>query len=216
MFTTLSKQTIPGISFDPSKVTLEETPMGIDPSTAGFTGLDAAGFSNVIKQGDGYRFTRNLEGDQYQTRTATLNPDGTLSWKGSWQTKTKESPMEQFRNAALLAGAGIGGLGAIGVGPAAGLFGAGGEALSGMDLAADAVLGAGNNIATAGGALGSGGAIAGTTIPSFSQLPATATTSPPWPMPPGRLRSRLELLVSTRSRAISRLEPLKARPSATR
>ena len=55
------------------------------------------------------------------------------------------------------------------------LAGAGGAVsggLSGMDLAADAALGTGNNIATAGSALGGGaGTIAGTTIPQFQQLP---------------------------------------------
>jgi hypothetical protein len=179
MFTTLAQSAangnlVQGVRFDPSKVTQEETSMGIDPSYAGFSGLEGAGFTDVIKRGDGYRFTRPLQGgakDMYQTRTATLNPDGTLSWKGSWNTKQKESPMEQFRNAATLAAVGVGGLGAMGFGPAAGMFGAGGEALSGMDLAADAALGTGNNIATAGGALGGGGTIAGTSIPQFSQLP---------------------------------------------
>lgn len=176
MFTTIAQQSIPGITFDPSKVTLEETPMGIDPNMAGFSGagLQQLGITDIIKQGDGFRLTRDLPGgadNQYQTRTATLNPDGTLSWKGSWQTKTKESPMDQFRNAAMLAGAAVGGMGLAGLGPAAGLFGTGGQALSGMDLAADAALGSGNNIFTAGSALGSGGTIAGTTIPQFSQLP---------------------------------------------
>lgn len=52
----------------------------------------------------------------------------------------------------------------------AGAGGAGG--LSGMDLAADAALGTGNNIATAGAGLGeAAGGLAGTGIPQFAQQP---------------------------------------------
>lgn len=62
--------------------------------------------------------------------------------------------------------------GALGFGPLAPATpGAGVGGLSGMDLAADAALGSGNNIATAGSMLGNAGTIAGTSIPQFSQLP---------------------------------------------
>lgn len=151
---------IPGVRFDPSKVTLEETPMGIDSATAGFTGLEQAGFTDVIRQGDGFRFTRpSPSGDKklYETRTATLNPDGSLSWKGSWQPKTKESTFEQVRNATALLGGGALGFGALGFGPAAGMFGAGGAAAGGEAAAAAG----GEAAAGAGAATGGGGAVGG-------------------------------------------------------
>ncbi len=146
---------IPGLRYDPSKVFAQETPMGTDPSGAGFSGLEGMGFTDIIKQGDGFRFTRPLEGgadNMYQTRTATLNPDGTVSWKGSWQTKQKQSQMDHFLSAGLpMALAMAGGVSALG-------STAGSGAVSGMDLAADAAAGSGNNIFTAGSGLGGGGA----------------------------------------------------------
>ena len=182
MFTTLAKTAggLGSVRYDQSKAWQEgETPMGVQDWLPAFSNVEALGdgqtLNNIERMGDGtFRAWRNLAGgadDMVQSRTFTVNPDGTVAWKGSWNTKQQESTMDQFKNAAMLAAAGVGGLGAMGFGPAAGLFGTGGQALSGMDLAADAALGSGNNILTAGGALGSGGTIAGTTIPQFSQLP---------------------------------------------
>lgn len=182
MFTTLAKTSggLGSVRYDASKAWQEgETPMGVQDWMPAFNNYGALGegqsVNNIERMGDGsFRVWRNLAGgadDMVQSRTFTVGPDGGVQWKGSWNTKQQESTMDQFRNAAMLAAAGVGGMGLAGLGPAAGMFGAGGEALSGMDLAADAALGAGNNIATAGGALGSGGTIAGTSIPQFSQLP---------------------------------------------
>jgi len=70
--------------------------------------------------------------------------------------------------AAMVWGGGY--LGANALFGGAGAGGAGG--LSGMDLAADAALGTGNNIATAGAGLGeAAGGLAGTGIPQFAQQP---------------------------------------------
>ena len=181
MFTTLAKTSgIGSVRYDASKAWQEgETPMGVQDWLPAFSNYDALGegqkINNIERRGDGsFRVWRNLAGggdDMVQSRTFTVNPDGSVAWKGSWNTKQQESNMDQFRNAAMLAGAAVGGMGLAGIGPAAGMFGAGGEALSGMDLAADAALGSGNNIFTAGSALGGGGTIAGTAIPQFSQLP---------------------------------------------
>lgn len=74
--------------------------------------------------------------------------------------------------AAMVWGGGY--LGANALFGGAGAGGAGG--LSGMDLAADAALGTGNNIATAGAGLGeAAGGLAGTGIPQFAQLPGYGT-----------------------------------------
>lgn len=132
--------TISGVKFDPSKAWQEgESPMGVQDWSAAFSNIGALGdgqqYNNIERMGDGtFRVFRNLAGgadDMVQSRTFTANPDGSVAWKGSWNTKQQESTLDQFKNAAMLAAAGVGGLGAMGFGPAAGLFGgaaAGGEA----------------------------------------------------------------------------------------
>jgi hypothetical protein len=109
-------------------------------------------------------------------------PDGTYaigspyenkeSWKsGDWQ-KAAGMAAAIFGGGALVGGA-LGGAGSgITLGGAGG--GAGAEAVSGMDLAADAALGTGNNITTAGGLLSAAPAAA----PAAAAAPNMAATNP--------------------------------------
>lgn len=188
----MANNIINGLSLKPGwKYTPEETPMGVDQWNSAFSGSSALGdgmdLGSIQSYGDPanpsyWRASRNTGGDNYQTRTFTQNPDGTFSWKGSWNDKTKESGMEQFTNAAMLAAAGIGGMGLAGLGPASGLgsmFGgagatggatAGGSGLvagtgttglqaglgSGLSLAAPTGTGAGFAAGTGAGSIGAG------------------------------------------------------------
>jgi len=183
MFTTLLKPTqpgsaIPGVKFDRSKWTPEETPMGVDTWSNAFSGLDQyglGGFGSISPTGDpnnpsGFTIRReNPSGDPmaYQTRGLTVNPDGSVSWNGDWQDARRVSDAEFWRDGLALAAAGAGAAGYLGSTIAGGAGGIGG--LSGMDLAADAALGAGNNITTAGSMLSGAGGIAGTGIPAYAQ-----------------------------------------------
>lgn len=102
----------------------------------------------------------NGDSNVYQQRTLNINPDGTVSWAdgSNWKSRTQQSQMGHFLSAGLpMLLAFAGGVSALG-GAAGGAAGSGG--LSGMDLAADAALGTGNNITTAGGLLN------GATIPT--------------------------------------------------
>lgn len=181
--------TIAGVKYDPSKAWVEgETPMGVQDWGAAFSNIDALGdgqqYNNIERMGDGtFRVWRNLAGgadDMVQSRTFTANPDGTVAWKGSWNTKQQESTMDQFKNAAMLAAAGVGGLGAMGFGPAAGLFGgtgaaAGGAGASGATNAAliDSALGTAGYGASSAGV---GGAVAGAGAAAADPISAYLTT----------------------------------------
>lgn len=110
-----------------------------------------------------------------------INPDGTTSG-GRDYSKTQYKrvgdqliPINTFngQSASLTSSALKGALALAGATYGLGGFDqflGGTEALSGMDLAADAAMGSGNNILTAGSMLGDAG-IAGTGIPQFQQLP---------------------------------------------
>lgn len=177
-----SRQSIGGVRYNkPSGPVYEETPMGVSNWNQYFTGLDQLGEgqtvdpTNVQPIGDpnnpsGFTITRadpndpTGSGNLYQTRALGVNPDGSVYWQGDgWQTRQQTSQMDHFLQAGLpMALAMAGGVSALG--------GAGAGGVSGMDLAADAALGSGNNIMTAGQALGGSG-MAGTGIPAFQQLP---------------------------------------------
>lgn len=129
----------------------------------GYAGVGGAPSSFTIRRAD-----PNGNKNVYQQRTLNVNPDGTVSWgNGSdWQSVTQQSQMDHFLNAGLpMALAFTGAMGATG--GLGGLFG-GAEGLSGMDLAADAALGTGNNVMTAGAGLGSGATTAGGVGSMFS------------------------------------------------
>jgi len=100
---------------------------------------------------------------QYKVQDGKLVPIGAKEWE-------QESTWNDFRDNGLPMFAAVlgGGLAYNALG-AAGASSAGG--LSGMDLAADAVLGAGNNITTAGSMFDAAGGLAGTGIPQFAQQP---------------------------------------------
>lgn len=160
---------IGSVRYDPSKAWREgETPMGVQDWFPAFSNYNALGegqnVNNIEQMGDGaFRVWRNLAGgadDQVQSRTFTVNPDGSVGWKGSWNTKQQQSQMDHFLGAGLpMALAFAGGISSLGNMAAGAAGNAGG--LSGMDLAADAALGTGNNITTAGSLLGGGEAVAG-------------------------------------------------------
>lgn len=164
MFTTLAKTSgIGSVRYDASKAWQEgETPMGVQDWLPAFSNYDALGegqkINNIERLGDGsFRVWRNLAGggdDMVQSRTFNVNPDGSVAWKGSWNTKQQESNMDQFRNAAMLAAAGVGGMGLAGLGPAAGLFGTGGAAAGGAATGAGS---AATNAALIDSALGTAG-----------------------------------------------------------
>lgn len=90
---------------------------------------------------------------------------------GSWsQYDTPFS--ETLRDGLMTAGAAFGGLGLAGFGPMAGMFGAGGGAMGGLDAVAAAEAGAGGLSAAggagaAGGAAGAGGSVFGGALPEF-------------------------------------------------
>jgi len=115
----------------------------------------------------GYTFTDNYndpsgksEKDQmgvtykYDPRTGTAIPTATQGYYQPSDWVSQYRPILQNLAPVLLAG--VGGAYAAGAGEAGGAAGA--TELSGMDLAADAAVGTGNNISYAGGALGGGGA----------------------------------------------------------
>ncbi len=146
--------TIAGLSYDPSKVPTQETPMGYDPVIHGFSGMESLGLNDVIQQGDGFRFSRDLEGgpdNMYQTRTASLNPDGTLGWKGSWQTKQQQSQLDHFLSAGL----------PMALAMAGGMYATGG-------------LGGGASASASG--LGTSGAVPTTEVAGSGLIPGTGTT----------------------------------------
>lgn len=167
-----------GVTFDPHKHTIEETPIGVDTWSDAFSGLDKYGlgaFGSLSPLGNpndpsGFSIRRedpNGNPMVYQTRNLSVNPDGTVSWNGDWSNAQRVSDAQFWRDGLALAAAGFGGAQLMGVGGA----GAGAGGLSGMDLAADAAVGTGNNILTAGSMLGDPALIAGTGIPQFQQLP---------------------------------------------
>lgn len=182
MFTTLAsdpklKQLIPGVTFDRSKWTQEETPIGVDTWSNAFSGLDQyglGGFGSISPLGDpnnpsafmARREDPNGDPMVYQTRQMMVNPDGSVSWGGDWQNAQRVPKGQFIRDGLMLAAAGAGAAGYLGNAIAGGGLGG----MSGMDMAADAALGSGNNIATAGSMLGGSG-MAGTGIPAFQQLP---------------------------------------------
>lgn len=181
-----SRNAISGVRYNkPSGPVYEETPMGVSNWNQYFSGLDLLGEgqavdpTNVQPIGDpnnpsGFTIWRadprdpTGSGDLYQTRSLGINPDGSVYWQdGDWQTKQQTSQMDHFLQAGLpMALAMAGGIGMTG-GFGGGLAGA--EGLSGMDLAADAALGTGNNVFTAGQALSGTGGLAGTGIPAYTQ-----------------------------------------------
>lgn len=119
----------------------------------GYAGVGGAPNSFTINRAD-----PNGDKNVYQQRQLTVNPDGTVSWANdsNWVSKKQQSQMGHFLEAGLpMALAMVGGVNFLG-GTTGGLGGAAGglEGLSGMDLAADAALGSGNNILTAGAGLG--------------------------------------------------------------
>lgn len=132
-----------------------------------FTGLDKLGEGYAVEDVQaigganptGFVINRadpNGDKNVYQQRSLTINPDGSIGWAdgSDWKSHTQQSQMDHFLGAGLpMALAFAGGISALG--------GAGTGGLSGMDLAADAALGSGNSITTAGGVLGSGGAATG-------------------------------------------------------
>lgn len=157
---TASTNTIPGLSFNAANVPTQETPMGYDPVLHGFEGFDKTGFTDVIQQGDGFRFTRQTPGQDssfYDTRTANLNPDGTLAWQGSWNTKQKQSQMDHFLSAGLpMALAMAGGMYATGGFGGAGATAGAGAGTGGGSLATNPAL-----IESAAGTAGYGASSAG-------------------------------------------------------
>ena len=172
-----------GLTYDPS--IYQQGVANSDPYayTTGWSGLDSlgagAGITGAIGDPNnptGFNASRSLQpGDTrngYEINTLNFNPDGTIKYDpNSWTFQEYKPDGGWLRPALTWAGlaAGTAGLGGLLAGGASAGAGAG---LSGMDLAADAALGTGNNIATAGSALGGGaGTIAGTTIPQFQQLP---------------------------------------------
>lgn len=137
-----------------------------------FSGLDNLGEGYAVQDVQsngganptGFTITRadpNGNKNVYQTRSLKLNPDGTVSWAdgGDWTSHTQQSQMSHFLHAGLpMALAMAGGVAALGGAAGGAAGGLGAESLSGMDLAADAALGTGNNIITAGNALNTGAA----------------------------------------------------------
>lgn len=180
---------ITGVRYDPSKAWQEgETPMGVQDWFGAFSNYNALGdgqnVNNIERMGDGtFRVWRNLAGgpdDMVQSRTFTAGPDGAVSWKGSWNTKQQESTLDQLKNAGMLAAAGVGGLGAMGFGPAAGLFGgaAGGAGASGATNAAliesaAGTAGYGASSAGLGGAAAGGAAAVADPISAYLTTGAT-------------------------------------------
>lgn len=134
----------------------------------GYAGIGGAPNSFTINRAD-----PNGDKNVYQQRQLTVNPDGTVSWANdsNWVSKKQQSQMGHFLEAGLpMALAMVGGVNLL-----SGMQGAAGG-LSGMDLAADAALGSGNNVMTAGQALTGSGGLAGTGIPAFTQAPGYGET----------------------------------------
>lgn len=125
----------------------------------GYAGVGGAPSSFTIRRSD-----PNGDKNVYQQRQLNVNPDGTVSWgqDSNWQSVKQQSQMGHFLEAGLpMALAMAGGMYATGgLGGGAGSLGSS-SGLSGMDMAADAALGTGNNMMTAGAGLG--GSTAATT-----------------------------------------------------
>jgi len=163
--------------------------MGVSQWGNYFNGLDLLGEGQQVQDVQsiggstpiGFNITRqdpNGDPNWYQTRRLNFNPDGSVYWAdgSNWTSQKQQSQMDHFLSAGLpMALAFAGGIGATGgFGGAA----AGAEGLSGMDLAADAALGSGNNIITAGQGLGTAaGAASGAVGGSGFQAPAAGSTS---------------------------------------
>lgn len=162
---------ISGVTYDPTKVTREETPIGVDTWSNAFSGLDQYGlgaFGSISPMGDpnnpsGFTIRReDPNGDpmMYQNRNMTINPDGTVSWNGDWTNAQRVSDSQFWRDGLALVAAGAGAAGYLGSTIAGGAAGGGLGGLSGMDLAADGGI---NSITNAGSMLGTaGGAVGGT------------------------------------------------------
>lgn len=150
----------------------------------GWSGLESLGAGSGIAGtiGDsnnpsGYYVNRALQpGDTrngYEVNTLNFNPDGTIKYDpNSWSYK-EHNPDGGWLRPALTWAAMASGVNALGGALAGGALGgaAGAGGLSGMDLAADAAFGTGNNIATAGSMFDAAGGLAGTGIPQFAQQP---------------------------------------------
>ncbi len=148
----------PTRSYSMNDITGGESAIAGNNWTKAFSGIDglvsAAPRPNAPGVFDVVRNTGNGE----EITTATLNPSTGTVATGTWAPHTVDSfasLTKQFAPVALAALGGLSAVGALGTGAAT----TGG--LSGMDLAADAALGSGNNIITAGSALGGANAAAG-------------------------------------------------------
>lgn len=179
--TSATKYTGGGLTYDPS--VYQQGVANSDPYayTTGWSGLDSlgagAGITGAIGDPNnptGFNASRSLQpGDTrngYEINTLGLNPDGSIKYDpNSWTFQEYKPDGGWLQPALTWAGMATGLAGLGGALTAGAASGAGG--LSGMDLAADAAAGTGNNITTAGSMLGGGGGIAGTGIPQFAQQP---------------------------------------------
>lgn len=144
-----------------------------DQLDANASANDAAMAAFKQKYGDGARIIQRPVGER-QVEFAVMDGNGQIR-DNYTHTYDKDSWMDKVVPALAIGTIGAVGAGALGFGPLApGALGEG-AALSGMDLAADAALGSGNNIFTAGQALSGAGGIAGTGIPAYAQAPGYGT-----------------------------------------